>query len=85
MKKYPVLRLISFVIRLAGWLLMLAGLSGIAIFVSTQDHAPDVITYGPLFLYGSIGATVSGLLLVFFGELARVSVDIALNTTRVRS
>jgi hypothetical protein len=83
LKTYPVLRFISFVIRLAGWLLMLAGLLGMAIFVSTQDHASDVITYGPFFIYGCVGATVSGLLLVFFGELARVSVDIDLNTTRV--
>ena len=76
MKKYRVLRFTSFVIRIAGWLLMLAGLLGIAIFVGTQDHAPDVITYRAFFLYACVGATVSGLLLVFFGELARVLVDI---------
>ena len=76
MKQYPVLHFISFVLRPSGWLLMLAGLLGIAIFLSTQDHASDVITYGPFFIYGCVGATVSGLLLVFFGELARVSVDV---------
>jgi len=63
---------------------MLAGLLGIAIFVSTSDHAPDVITWGELYFYKSVYAVVSGLLLVFFGELARVAVDIALDTTRAR-
>ena len=48
---------------------MLAGLLGIAIFVSTSDHAPDVITWGELYFYKSVDAAVSGLLLVFFGEL----------------
>jgi hypothetical protein len=77
LKQYPVFHFISFVLRPSGWLLMLAGLLGIAIFVSTQDHASDVMTYGPFFIYGCVGASVSGLLLVTFGELvARVSVHI---------
>jgi hypothetical protein len=76
LNKYQVLHIISFARRLSGWLLMLAGLLGIIIFVSTQDHASDVITYSPFFIYGCVCVTVSGLLLVFFGELARVSFDI---------
>jgi hypothetical protein len=62
-----VLHFISFVIRLAGGLLMVVGLLGVAIFVSTQDHAPDVIPYDPFFIYWCVGATVLGLLFVFFG------------------
>jgi len=50
---------------------MLAGLLGIAIFVSTQDHASDVITYGPFFIYGCVGATVSGVLLVCFWRISK--------------
>jgi hypothetical protein len=85
--KYPALRVISFLIRMLGWLLILLGLLALLTWILEQTgHLPlaaDDPTYEPIFSYGGITALILGLCLLAFGELIKVFIDIALNTSHL--
>ena len=86
--KYPALRFVSFFIRLIGWLLLIAGAIATLILVGAMTGISDQLgihipLYLPMFAPISLGTLLSGLWFLAFGELVKVFVDIALNTSQL--
>jgi hypothetical protein len=88
MPKYPALRVISFIIRLVGWLLLIIGIIGIAVVVlivnngaNLDQNLAEAIRIGVLTI-SSVSSFLSGIFIIALGELIKVAVDIARNTAR---
>lgn len=89
--RYPALRVVSYFLRLFGWVLISLGLLGFIAVFSGLGHV--INQYAGEIGYGQLGGVMtaliislsmfifmSGLSYLAFGEIIKVFVDIALNT-----
>jgi vacuolar-type H+-ATPase subunit I/STV1 len=84
-RRYLVLRAFSPILRILGWILVVAGLVvfcvGLFSLVRPSSAMMDVVA-GRNMLAGGIGTVVAGLVFVLYGEIIEVFVDIESNTRR---
>lgn len=81
-RRFLVLRAFSLLLRIVGWLLVIAGLVGFVAGVVILARAAADATTAHDMLAGGFGTIVAGLIFVLYGEVIEVFFDIEANTRR---